>query len=42
MVNHIQEPEVIPEPEIRERKLWTGGNVFIPAGSAKLVKVRVE
>ena len=33
-VNHI--------PEVRERKMWSVEKVSIPAGSAKLVKVRVE
>ena len=33
-VNHIL--------EVVERKLWSGEKVFIPAGSAKLVKVRIE
>ena len=33
-VNHI--------PEVRERKLWSGKKVSIPAGSVKLVKIRVE
>ena len=53
-VDHIEEPEVIQEPEampepeaiqepeVRERKLCSGEKVFIPAGSAKLLKVRVE
>ena len=38
----IQELEVIPEPEVRKRKLWLGEKVSILAGSAKLVKVRIE
>ena len=29
-------------PEVKERKLWAGEKICIPAGSAKLVKVRVE
>ena len=33
-VNHI--------PEVRKRKLWSGEKVSIPAGSVKLVKIRVE
>jgi len=33
---------VILELEVRERKLWSGEKVSIPAGSAKLVKVRIE
>ena len=33
-VNHI--------PEVRERKLWSGKKVSIPAGSVTLVKIRVE
>ena len=33
-VNHI--------PEVKGRKLWAGEKVHIPAGSAKLVKVRIE
>ena len=28
--------------EVRERKLWSGEKVSIPAGSAKLLKVRIE
>jgi len=28
--------------EVKERKLWAGEKICIPAGSAKLVKVHVE
>ena len=33
-VNHI--------PKVRERKLWSGKKVSIPAESSKIVKIRVE
>jgi len=36
-VNHMETAE-----EIVERKLWAAEKVTIPAGSAKLVKVRTE
>jgi len=40
-----REPEVnniSPEEEVVERKLWSAEKISIPAGSAKLVKVRTE
>ena len=36
-VNHMDSAE-----EVVERKLWAAEKVIIPAGSAKLVKVRTE
>jgi len=40
-----REPEVnniSPAEEVLERKLWSAEKITIPAGSAKLVKVRTE
>ena len=40
-----REPEVnniSPVEEVLERKLWSAEKITIPAGSAKLVKVRTE
>ena len=37
-----EESSVNQVEEVRERKLWAAEKVTIPAGSAKLVKVRVE
>ena len=41
-VHYKFSPGTTLEPEVRERKLGSGRNMFIPAGSTKIVKVRVE
>ena len=39
---HTEHLNVKHIAEVRERKLWSGEKVSIPAGSAKLLKVKIE